>query len=195
MTNGLTKTLFGSILSVVFIYLKKSYQTIQILSNSKKTVKDSFNNTSSCILIWNLYFSNARDLICRDVYMTLISTSFHWLISGTCVWWCEEFRRSTVKLLQVQCWVSSERIRKRGRNSFPSSGDERNLISNTIFLKICVLYIPMYAGLKRILLSHLDYIRVLVFCQGMVSLRPFLFIIELYYIRSLFINELFFQSI
>lgn len=42
MTNGLTKTLFGSILSVVFIYLKKSYQTIQILSNSKKTVKDSF---------------------------------------------------------------------------------------------------------------------------------------------------------
>lgn len=106
--------------------------------------------------------------------MTLISTSFHWLISGTCVWWCEGFRRSTVKLLQVQCWVSSERIRKRGRNSFPSSGDERNLISNTIFLKICVLYIPMYAGLKRILLSHLDYIRVLVFCQGMVSLRPFL---------------------
>lgn len=50
----------------------------------------------------------------------------------------------------------------------------KNLISNTIFLKICVLYIPMYAGLKRILLSHLDYIRVLVFCQGMVSLRPFL---------------------
>lgn len=42
MTNGLTKTLLGSILSVVFIYLKKSYQTIQILSNSKKTVKDSF---------------------------------------------------------------------------------------------------------------------------------------------------------
>lgn len=42
MTNGLTKTLFGSILSVVFIYLKKSYQTIPILSNSKKTVKDSF---------------------------------------------------------------------------------------------------------------------------------------------------------
>lgn len=113
---------------------------------------------------------------------------------GTCVWWCEGFRRSTVKLLQVQCWVSSERIRKRGRNSFPSSGDERNLISNTIFLKICVLYIPMYAGLKRILLSHLDYIRVLVFCQGMVSLRPFLFIIELYYIRSLFINELFFSK-
>lgn len=105
--------------------------------------------------------------------MTLISTSFHWLISGTCVWWCEGFRRSTVKLLQVPCWVSSERIRKRGRNSFPSSGDERNLISNTIFLKICVLYIPMYAGLKRILLSHLDYIHVLVFCKGMVSLRPF----------------------